>query len=329
MVVVPLWSFFTSLLAELSLRSHQKFRFVRLIVILALLLAASLIPLPHSIVAPAVVEPSGAPVFASLTGELNSSAAYGRFVARGTIVATLSDPRLQRQQLRHQSAVRIHESRVRAIQLRRQDTATTSLSEARALLESSRKQLEEFERELDRLTVIAPISGTLMPPRARTAVVTEDALSQWGGYPLDAGNRGALIEKGTMLGVLCESTGRELLLQLDSHDAALLQRSQVADFQTTGNSGSTWRGIVKGIAPLATEDVPTELIVAELTQPPSVRKPSPDLRHWQAIVQLTIPDESPAPVLYSTGTVRVYVEPVSIASRIWQYLRTTFRSQAN
>ena len=329
MVVVPLWTFSTSLLAELSLRSHQPFRLVRVIVILVLLLAASLIPLPHSIVAPAVVEPSGTPVFASLTGELNSSEAYGRFIARGANVATLIDPRLQRQQLEHQSAVRIHEARVRALQLRREDTVATSLSEARALLESSRKQLEEFDRELGRLTVIAPIAGTLMPPRARNQVVTEDALSQWGGYPLDAMNRGALIERGTMLGVLCEFNSCELLLQLDPHDAAQLQRFQVADFQATGNTGTTWRGIVKGIAPLAAEDVPAELIIAGLTQPPSVKKSSPDLRHWQAIVQLTIPGESPGPVLYSTGTVRVYVEPISIASRIWQYLRTTFHSQAN
>ena len=76
----------------------------------------------------------------------------------------------------------------------------------------------------------------------------------------------------------------------------------------------------ESIAPLSEEDLPEELIVAELTRPPSIRAADPDIQYWQAIVQLTIPHGSPAPILYSTGSVRVYVEPVSVASRIWRYL---------
>jgi putative peptide zinc metalloprotease protein len=325
LVVSPLWAFATGLLAELSFRNHRRIRLLRTLLILALLLAVSLIPLPHSIVAPAVVEPLGTPLFASLAGSLNSSARYGDLVDRGTTLAVLTAPLLQRQRIKYQGAVKMHEAQVRAMELRRQDVAAASLPEARALLESSRTRLEEFDRELGRLTVVAPISGTLMPPRARTNVIREEALSEWSGCPLDERNRDALIEQGTLLGHVCESSDRELLLQLDSQDAALLQRSQVADFQSTGNSGTTWRGIVKGIAPLSEEDLPAELIVAGLTRPPSIRTADPEVQHWQAIVQLTIPHDSSAPILYSTGAVRIYVEPVSVASRIWRYLRSTFR----
>jgi len=267
----------------------------------------------------------GTPLFASLAGSLNSSARYGDLVDRGTTLAVLTAPLLQRQRIKYQGAVKMHEAQVRAMELRRQDVAAASLPEARALLESSRTRLEEFDRELGRLTVVAPISGTLMPPRARTNVIREEALSEWSGCPLDERNRDALIEQGTLLGHVCESSDRELLLQLDSQDAALLQRSQVADFQSTGNSGTTWRGIVKGIAPLSEEDLPAELIVAGLTRPPSIRTADPEVQHWQAIVHLTIPHDSSAPILYSTGAVRIYVEPVSVASRIWRYLRSTFR----
>lgn len=325
LVVSPLWAFATGLLAELSFRNHRRIRLLRVFLILALLLAVALIPLPHSIVAPAVVEPLGTPVFASLAGSLSSSARYGDFVDRGTTLAVLTAPLLQRQRLEYQGAVKMHEARVRAVELRRQDMAAALLPEARALLETSRTRLEEFDRELGRLTVVAPVSGILMPPRSRTNVIREEALSQWSGYPLDERNRDALIEPGTLLGHVCESSDRELLLQLDSHHAALLQRSQVADFQSTGNSGTTWRGIVKGIAPLSEEDLPAELIIAGLTRPPSIRTEDPDVQHWQAIVHLTIPQNSPAPLLYSTGSVRVYLEPMSVASRIWRYLRSTFR----
>lgn len=329
LIVWPLWTFGKGFLAELWLRNHRRFRLLRTFLILALLVVFSWIPLPQSIVAPAVVEPSGMPVFASLTGELDSAVRYGSPVERGTSVAILKSPPLQRQRLKYQGAVRIHEARVRSIALRREDIAASSLPEAQALLGSARTRLQDFDRELGRLTVTAPVSGTLMPPRARVNVAGEGSLSQWSGFPLDERNRGALIEQGTLLGLLCESSNCELLLQLNSHDAALLQRSQVADFQSTGNSQITWRGIVQLIAPLSADDLPGELNIAGLTRPPSVRNPESDFQHWQATVQLTIPVDSRAPILYSTGLVRVYVEPASIASRIWRYLRTTFRSQAN
>lgn len=330
LALMPLWTFAAGLVTELSMRSHRRMRLLRCVVILAAVLAVALVPLPQSIIFPAVVEPSGTPVFASLTGRLNSSVRYGDFVERSSIVANLIDPDLQRQRLKYEGAVRLQEARLRAMELRRQEmTASASLPEARSLLETSKMRLEEFAGELSRLDVIAPVSGTLMPPRARTYSEHDVVLSQWGGFPLDAGNQGAMIQQGTLLGIVGESSNCELLLQLNSNDAALLRLSQAVEFQSTGNSGTTWHGVITKIAPLSDEDVPAELIVAGLTRPPSVADDGPDFKHWQAVAKLKIPDGSTAPILYSTGIVRVYVEPVSIVSRIQRFLSQAFRSQAN
>ena len=166
LVVSPLWAFTTGLLAELSFRNHRPIRLLRTLLILVLLLAVSLIPLPHSIMAPAVVEPLGMPLFVNHAGQLEFVGPIWwlrrswrndcRFCPRRCCSVRDSNT---------EGAVRMHEARVRAMELRRQDVAVASLPEARALLETSQTRLEEFDRELERLTVIAPVSGTLMPPR--------------------------------------------------------------------------------------------------------------------------------------------------------------------
>ncbi len=328
LVVFPLASFGTSLLTDLSMRDHRRFRLLRATVIVAVLIAFSLLPLPQSIMAPAVVEPSGAPVFATLTGEFVSSVRYGDLVERDAAVAVLRDSNIQRQRIEFEGAVKFHEARVRALELRRDDDTIGSLPESRALLESARTRFEDYDRELRRLTVVAPVAGTLLPPRPRSHFGEDNALPQWTGYPLDEQNHGALIAQGTLLGLLRESAECELLVQINAQDAALLQGSHVAEFQPSGYSGETWIGTVTRVAPLFDEDAPAELVVAGLTLPPSLRKTDPSARQWQAVVKLFVPDSSRAPVLYSTGFVRVQVEPASIASRLWRYLRTTFGSQS-
>ncbi len=328
LVVFPLATFGTSLLTDLSMRDHRRFRLLRAVVIVLLLIAMAFVPLPQSVVAPAVVEPSGTPVFATLTGEFVSAVRYGDLVDRGSAVAVLRDSNMQRQQIEYDGTVKFHEARVRALELRRDNDSIGSLPESRALLESARTRLEDHDRELRRLTVAAPLSGTLLPPRARLYSAEDNALSQWTGYPLDERNRGALIAQGTLLGLLRESTECELLVQINAQDAALLQGSQVAGFQAFGHSGETWNGTVTRVAPLFDEDAPAELIVAGLTLPPSFRKPDPSSQQWQAVVKLFVTENSHPPMLYSTGFVRVQVEPASTASRLWRYLRTAFGSQS-
>ena len=100
----------------------------------------------------------------------------------------------------------------------------------------------------------------------------------------------------------------------------------MAEFQASGDFGETWSGTVTRVAPLLDADAPAELIVAGLTLPPSLGKPDPSAQHWQAVVTLFVQENSRGPVLYSTGFVRVQVEPASIVSRLWRDLRTTFGS---
>jgi len=328
LVVFPLGSFGTSLLTDLSMRDRRRFRLLRATVIVSVVIAMAFVPLPQSVLAPAVVEPSGVPIFATLTGEFVSAVCYGDLVNRGSAVAVLRDSNMLRQRIEYEGAIKFHLARVRVLELRRDDNTSASLPESRALLESARTRLEDYDRELRRLTVAAPVAGKLLPPRARSHFDEDNALSQWTGYPLDERNRGALIAQGTLLGLLRESSECELLVQMNAQDAALLQGSQVAEFQASGDFGGTWSGIVTRVAPLFDEDAPAELIVAGLTLPPSLRKSDPAARQWQAVVKLFVPENSRGPVLYSTGFVRVQVEPASIATRLWRYLRTTFGNRS-
>ena len=82
----------------------------------------------------------------------------------------------------------------------RDDEAGPKLPAARATLADLETQLADRRRDAERLTLIAPAAGTVIPvPNAQPRESPDGRLPKWSGNLLDDQNRGALVEPGTFV----------------------------------------------------------------------------------------------------------------------------------
>jgi len=324
MIVVPLFNSFSGLLAEILHQKRRGYLLMRSCFIFALLAGGLFIHLPHSIIVPCVVEPVGRPIYATMSGKLKSSADYGQIVAPGDVIAVTSDLRLLQQRTHLQGEVKILQTRVRAYELDRTGTQSALLPEARKMLDSALRRADQFETELKRLATTSPSNGVLMPPRAMPLSEDESSLSKWHGCPLDPHNNGAFIEEGTLLGIVSDPVAVELILPVNSAERQLLCEGQQVKLQPTGNPQLKFSGTVLQMPTLESTEIPQELTAAGLVPPLNAAKPGEDTRRWQVVCQAVVPEGTSPPRLYSTGHVRITVEPASIITRLLRFLNVAF-----
>lgn len=324
MIALPLFNSCSGLLAEILHQKQRGYLLMRSCFILALLAAGLFVPLPHSVIVPCVVEPVGRPIYATMSGELKSSAVYGQIVAPGDVLAVTSDLKLLQQRAHLQGEVKLLQTRVRAYELDRTGTQSALLPEARKMLDSAQRRIDQFESELKRLATTSPTNGLLMPPRATPLPEDKSSLNKLHGCPLDPHNLGAFIEEGTLLGTVGDQATVELVLPVNSAERQLLREGQHVELQPTGNPQLKFSGTILQMPTLESTEIPQELTAAGLVPPLTAAKPGEDARRWQVVCQAVIPEGSSPPRLYSTGHVRVTVEPASIITRLLRFLNVAF-----
>jgi hypothetical protein len=116
----------------------------------------------------------------------------------------------------------------------------------------------------------------------------------------------------------------ELVLPVNSAERQLLREGQHVELQPTGNPQLKFSGTILQMPTLESTEIPQELTAAGLVPPLTAAKPGEDTRRWQVVCQAVIPEGSSPPRLYSTGHVRVTVEPASIITRLLRFLNVAF-----
>lgn len=324
MVVLPLLSSGSSLLAEILHEKQRGYLLMRCCFILALVTVGLFVPLPHSVIVPCVVEPAGRPIYATMSGELISAGGYGQVVSPGDVVAVGSDLELLQQLSHLQGEVKILQTRVRAYGLDRTGTQAALLPEARKMLDSATRRVHQFESELKRLAAKSPSNGVMMPPRATPVSDDGSSLNQWHGCPLDPHNVGAFIEEGTLLGTVGDPATLELILPVTSAERQMLREGQNVELQPTGNPQLRFFGSVLQMPTLESNEIPQELTAAGFVPPMPTAKRGEDARRWQVVCEVFVPEGITPPRLFSTGHVRVTVEPSSLATRLLRFLMVAF-----
>lgn len=324
MVIAPLIHTAGGVVVALFHRPNRIRRAVRASIILLIVIGSLFVPLPHSILVPAVVEPAGVPVFATLSGEFSSSAEYGASVSPGEAIAVLQNIPLRRELVRIAGDVRTQEARIRALELNRSGNSAAGIPEAKSILETAQQRLQQYESELERLIVRSPMRGILLPPRSVPLSDDEQSLSGRPGHPLDPRNHGCRIEDGTLLGYVCDPLETEILMTLTNDQRQMIRSGQDANFQSSGNPVRVLGGSVKRMASLEIREIPVELTAAGLVAPLAAARPGEDTRRWQAVFTAVVPADGIRPPLYSTGFVRVHVESVSLAGRLSRFLAEAF-----
>lgn len=286
-----------------------------------------LIPLPHRVQAPVVIEPQDARrVYVASPGTLLKAVAAGTEVRAGDLLAELEDLPLRHElaELRTQrdrSKKRLENLEKMSIQ---DEEAVKEIPTAQESLDDIQGRLDLRETDQIRLKLTAPIAGTVLPPRQRTEPPTAGELPTWTGTPLDRENVGSYLDTGTLVCRVGDPRRLEAVSVVDQSDIEFVKIGQRVALQFDSLPGEVIWGKVAEIAAIDLDVVPPELIamgkVPTVTDEDGTSRPAST--SYQ--VRVTIEKHDRPLLLWTSGRAKIRVASQSLGNRIYRYLRHTF-----
>jgi putative peptide zinc metalloprotease protein len=217
--VIGLYRFFT------TPGSTHKMKRERLALSVAAVVAAiglvAFVPLPYSVKCTFEVQPrKGQQVFPVVPGQIREVRYQpGQHVAAGDVLLTLENPMLQQELLDLEGRYRQAEAAYQAMldQRYRDPSVIDQIDVAREVRDAMLRQWEEKLREVEKLTIVAPASGTIIPPPARfdKTSASQGRLPTWQGTPFDPRNRGALLQPSELVCQIGDPKHMDAVLIID------------------------------------------------------------------------------------------------------------------
>ncbi|MFM8251742.1 MAG: efflux RND transporter periplasmic adaptor subunit [Planctomycetota bacterium] len=284
------------------------------------------LPLPYRVSAAALVQIQDAqPVYVTVPGTLQEAVVPGTRVTAGETIARLENLALQRELVRWRGELRIQQARVAALEAQRGDEAAAGnrLPAARETLAGLRQVVEQRERDQQRLELVAPVDGLVLPPTEIPAPPPDGTqLPAWSGTPTERRNLGAELSNGTLVAWIAPRLQWEATLYVTESDVELLREGQAAAVMVKAWPGNVLRGHVAEISPMDLKRVPEELL-AEAQIPyqlDAAGKPRPLETHYQ--VRVTLTDAEWELVNRLRGEAKIQVPPQSLGYRAWRWARS-------
>jgi putative peptide zinc metalloprotease protein len=287
-----------------------------------------LIPFPHHLSVPAIVEPEGAAhVYVTAPGTLVEVAAAGERVRAGQTIARLEnlDGDLELTRLegeRNRQALHV-------ANLRREQgadpAAAAQIPTAEQALADVETRLAERRRDHQRLTLTAPQEGIVLPPHKLPRTTAAGELPNWTDTPLNPRNRGAFFETGTVVCLIGDPGRLEATLVIDQSNIDLVCIGQKVQIHLDELPGETLDGTISTIGELDLKVAPRELVIAG-DLPSRIDDsgvPRPLSASYQARVKLD-PATHVALRAGAPGRAKIIADPQSLASRLLRYLQQTF-----
>lgn len=302
----------------------------RLIAASAVLLVAIVvlgsIPLPRRVTATGTVEPAGARrVYVPVAGLLHHATAAGKTVAQGDVLASLSNSDLAVELARIESRYDEQHSLVDSLMRRQISDAAAGgdLPTAREVLSDLKVLRDQRRRELRRLAIEAPISGTVFDPPKITKENDQTGDGAWHGSPLDAANVGVKLDVGTTLCIIGDAKRWEAIAAMDEDSVALVRAGQSARIQLDAWPGVVIDGKVIYVSEVTIDDDSSRGTAStadgEANRGGSNRTPGTKYQ-----VRIALEPPHPRLLFGAVGTVKIDVRPSSLGSRVYESFRRTF-----
>lgn len=294
-----------------------------------ILTAVALIPLPARVTAPAITRPvDGRQVYVPTGGQLEFVKPAGERVAAGEPVAQLVNRRLELDvaELASLEAQQRLQASHLALRQHRDPKLADQLPAAQKRLADLTEQLAQRRRELARLTLVAPISGTVLSPPARAANSDDNSLPQLRGTPQEPQNLGCYLEAGTLLCTIGDPRQLEALAIVAEADIQGLREGQRVRLAVHQLPGEIWNGHVHQIARLQSDDLPPQIIAERLIPltTASDGRVRPSGSYYQVAVALDPRDD--LPLVGAIGWAKIEVDPQPLWLRAYRGLRGTLRT---
>ena len=329
LILVPSWK---GLRLILQPGRNRKVKWTRFIVrgglAAAAIAACLMIPLPYRVTAPALIEAQGAAsVYVPVPGTLLDSVRVGDTVRKGQTLATLdnSDVALEVAKLRGER----NQQKLHLANLVRRRAAD---SKAGSLIPAAREALADIEERLrqrvvdqQRLRLVSPADGIVLPPRPQTAPAVAGELVSWTGTPLDERNRGAYLDTGSLFCLIGDPTRTEAILIVDQIDVEFVQVGQTARIQLDQWPSAILSGTITEVAEVDLKVTPRELIAHEdlPTRADAAGVERPLNASYQARVQLS--EHDARLLIDAQGRGKIDAGAMTLGRRLYRFLARTFR----
>jgi putative peptide zinc metalloprotease protein len=209
--------------------------------------------------------------------------------------------------------------------------ASNEIEQVEKALESVETQLAQRKVDRDKLRLVAPRDGTVLPPPLVEPQPDAGAqLPQWSGSPFDRENVGATLRVGSKFCQIGDPGCLEAQLVIDQGDIEFVAEGQRVEM-VMNQSSEYW--YVSHIEHVSTEDLkvaPTHLsgthggpLPTEMTK---TGQPKPLTPAFQAIVPLPPPENDPLGLLKIglIGNAKITTPPRTLSNRLYRYLSRTF-----
>lgn len=302
-------------------------------ILLGVLLLFFFLPLPHSVVCPLEIQARDAqPVYVDVSGRLMSlEVKPGQPVAAGQPLAQLKNPDIDLEVAKLQGDVQEYRTRLKSLlqQSFRDPRAVAEKPQVQEALKTVEDQLKEKLRDQQRLRLLAPAAGIILPPPFTPRHDDpEDKLPGWSGTPLDPENLGAQLEQGVLFCQVGDPQKLEAVLVVDQADRNIIREGQRVDIKIEGYASTTVHSEIKEIAASELKASPRRLSTKYGGELPTKTDPQTALEKpmstsYQARVPFDDPDRQFC--LGLRGQARIHTDWIPLGTRLWRLINHVFK----
>ncbi|MGQ9575611.1 MAG: HlyD family efflux transporter periplasmic adaptor subunit [Thermoguttaceae bacterium] len=299
-------------------------------------LAVLFLPLPYHVVATLEIQARDAdPVYVDVPGRLAELLVNaGDRVTAGQTLARLHSRDLEKQIVELcAERDRLEAQWKNLIRRQLQDNqAGTLVPQIEEALQSVRLQLEQKQDEQARLTLVAKVPGTVLPPPGLHPPEDPDGpLPGWSGTPLLDRNVGAYLEGGTLFCQVGDPGRMEAVLVIDEADRPFVAEGQHVEIKLDAYPFETLEGQISKISPEQLRISPRRLSPKAGGELPTRLDPKTGVeRPLSTSYQASVPLDDPDGILRLglRGRAKVHMDRSrwqTIGQRFWRFLSRTFR----
>ncbi len=179
-----------------------------------------------------------------------------------------------------------------------------------------------------RLTLTAPIAGTVLPPSdVPEQPSTEGELTPWWGNPFEPQNLGCLMTEQNMFCQIGDPRRMHALLVVEQSDVPFLAVGQTVDVKLDALPGHTWRSEIQEISSADVKISPRHLSnksggeLATKTDPSGVERPLTTSYH---VLVYPLDDADGELLIGMRGRAKIYTRWQPVGRRLWRWFSQTF-----
>ena len=294
-----------------------------------------LIPFPSSVLCDFELQPRGASsVYVEVEGTLKEILVEpGQQVAAGEVLARLEniDLEIEIAQLRGQrNATRARLDSLQNLRFQ-DDRASLQLDLAEERFDSVSQQLQQKQRDSERLELVAPAAGTIIPPPHRRESTADERLelASWSGSPLNERNLGATLVPDGAQNLFCQvgdPNRWDAVLVINQRDLDLVSEGQEVRLMFEQSTYYVFLSTVQYLATRELSALSPQLASTSGGPVPAQTDPDGTVRPLTTMYQGVVQLDNSLGLLCNglIGQARIKTKPRTLANRMYRYLSRTF-----